>query len=97
MMKIGPAAIALLILGFHSGPGLAQSDDDDEAPPTEAPMTVAPKSEPDQLIHRHAGGDDNERPAGLLRGNPNEVTRLESTAGTGLAMDHSMLPGELGG
>ncbi|HLZ66932.1 MAG TPA: hypothetical protein VKQ29_11920 [Aliidongia sp.] len=80
------------MLALHPGPGLAQSE---ETAPTNGD---APKAEDTDLYHRHGGGGDDEGPRGLLRGNAtlDPGTRLESTAGVGLAMDHSPLPGELG-
>lgn len=82
----------LLLAAFHPALCSAQSDDasTEETPPPKAPVYT---------FHGHGGGgdDDGAGRSGFRddRG-PNSGMRLESTAGAGLALDHSSLPGELG-
>lgn len=85
-------ASVLLLAAFHPALCSAQSDDapTEETPPPKASVYT---------FHSHGGGgdDDGAGRSGFRddRG-PNNGMRLESTAGTGLALDHSTLPGELG-
>ena len=97
MVKFGSVAIVLLLLGVHSGSCLAQ-DDDEDTPTRQAPGVAVP-STVDQFTHRHGEGGDNDPPAVALRNEAvsGDDTGLNAGGGTGLAMDHALLPGELGG
>ena len=85
----------LFLAAFHPAPGRAQSDDDD-APA--APPVTTPHKAPESSPSHGGGGDDDNGNRSSLRDDrgPSSGMRIESTAGTGLALDHSSLPGELG-
>lgn len=91
-------ASVLLLAAFHPAPCSAQSDDDNAS--TEAPPPTTPhKARPIDSFHGHGGGGDDDgggRSSFRDDRGPYRGMRIESTAGTGLALDHSSLPGELG-
>jgi hypothetical protein len=98
MVRFGSVAIVLLFLGVQSGPCLAQ-EDDENTPTQQAPGEAVPGAG-DQFAHRHAGGGEEDRPAASLRHDSasGDDTGLDAGGeGTGLAMDHTLLPGEIGG
>lgn len=86
---------SLLLGGLVPAPCRAQSDD---APAETSPVTVPARPTSDFSFHRHGGGGDADAVRSGFRDDrgPNNGMRLESTPGTGLALDHSPLPGELG-
>ena len=90
-------ASVLLLAAFHPAPGSAQSDDDAQ---TEAPRAITPhKARPTDSFHGHGGGGDDDggsRSSFRDDRGPNCGMRIESIPGTGLALDRSSLPGELG-
>ncbi|MDB5361071.1 MAG: hypothetical protein JWO51_2368 [Rhodospirillales bacterium] len=85
----------LLLGGLVPAPCRAQSDD---APDETPSVTVPARPAPDSSVHRHGGGGDDDAVRSSFRDDrgPNSGMRIESTPGTGLALDHSPLPGELG-
>jgi hypothetical protein len=89
-------ASVLFLAALHPAPCSAQSDDDDAS--TAPPVTTPRKAPPDSFHGHGGGGDDDNGGRSSFRDDrgPNRGMRIESTAGTGLALDRSSLPGELG-
>jgi len=89
------AGVTLLLTGLllAGGAGAQTLNGSIEGPG--AAGAVAPKAPVE--VHRHSAGDDDAPPPALRdQQRFNDGLDLESTPGTGLAMDRSPLPGELG-